>query len=306
MLIIGVDSGGTKTEAVLIGDDGLMAEALAGPSNPASVGIDIACSNIKEALGKLGGVEPDAVGLGVAGLVDARLASELGRCLGLRNPVFFEDIEAAHVSAFLFGEGVVGVLGTGSSFLGVKGSAKIRIGGWGHLLGDEGGAYHIGREAIRMALREAEQMEERGCLADDVFRFYGAGGVGELLYVIYSSSSPRNKIAEYAPRVFALARSCRDALEVVRSAADSVAEYIATVFRRLGRLPVALTGSVYLNNEEVLRPMIESALARLGYRVEIKRPLVRQSCAAALIAARALGLLDERLIERVRETCVLK
>ncbi len=306
MLIIGIDAGGTKTEAVSIGDNGVMATAIAGPSNPTSVGIDIACSNIKEALRGLGDVEPDAVGLGVAGLVDARLASELGRCLGLRSPVFFEDVEAAHVSAFLFGDGVVGVLGTGSSFLGVKGSVKIRVGGWGHLLGDEGGAYHIGREAIRMALREAEQMEERGCLADDVFRFYGAREIGELLYVIYSSPSPRNEIAEYAPRVFALARSCRDALDVVRSAADSVAEYIAAVFRRLGDLPVALTGSVYLNNEDMLRPMIENALARLGYRVEIKKPLVKQSCAAALIAARALGLLDERLIGRVRETCPLK
>jgi N-acetylglucosamine kinase-like BadF-type ATPase len=305
MLIIGVDAGGTKTEAVLLGDGGVVSFAYAGPSNPASVGLEAACNNIREAVEGLGAGRPDAVGLGVAGLVDERLADSLGRCLGLGDAVFVEDVEAAHVSAFLFGDGVVGVLGTGSSFLGVKGSAKVRVGGWGHLLGDEGGAYYLGREALRRALREAEGLDGPGCLAEDVFKYYGARGTKELLYAIYSSENPRGRIAEYAPRVFALAGRCEEARELLRRAAAHVAEYIAAVLRALGPLPVALTGSVYLNNEGTLKPLVEAALGSLGYRVDVGGPAIRQSCAAALIAARSRGASDRRLVEAAVATCRL-
>lgn len=306
MLIIGVDAGGTKTEAVLLREDGAVSFAYAGPSNPASVGFETACRNIGKAIEGLGAVKPDAVGLGIAGLVDERLAGSFRKCLGLEDAVFVEDVEAAHVSAFLFGDGVVGVLGTGSSFLGVKGGAKVRVGGWGHLLGDEGGAYYLGREAVRKALREIEGLDSPSCFAEDVLRHYGVKNTGELLYVIYSSENPRGRIAEYAPRVFALAETCAEARELLRRAAAHVAEYIAAALRALGPLPVALTGSVYLNNEASLRPLIEDALESLGHSVEIRGPAVRQSCAAALLAARAKGLLSKRLVEAAAATCRFK
>ncbi len=49
--VVGVDGGGTKTQAVLLDADlNVLAEGLAGPSNPLRVGITKAAAAIREAI----------------------------------------------------------------------------------------------------------------------------------------------------------------------------------------------------------------------------------------------------------------
>lgn len=104
--------------------------------------------------------------------------------------------------------------------------------------------------------------------------------------------------------MFASAGRCEEARELLRRAAH-VAEYMAATLRALGPLPVALTGSVYLDNEGTLRPLVEAALGSLGYRVDVRGPAIRQSCAVALMAARSRGASDRRLVEAAMATCRL-
>ena len=49
--VVGIDGGGTKTTAAVVGDDGkLVASATFGPSNRRSVGMEAASANIAEAV----------------------------------------------------------------------------------------------------------------------------------------------------------------------------------------------------------------------------------------------------------------
>ena len=59
--------------------------------------------------------------------------------------------------------GIVVIAGTGSVALGWDGERFARSGGHGFLLGDEGSAYWIGREAVRSALRFEEQAGGSEC-----------------------------------------------------------------------------------------------------------------------------------------------
>ena len=68
------------------------------------------------------------------------------------------DADAARCGAFLGRPGIVVIAGTGSVALGWDGERFAFAGGHGFLLGDEGSAYWIGREAVRAALRFHEQI----------------------------------------------------------------------------------------------------------------------------------------------------
>ena len=60
------------------------------------------------------------------------------------------DVETAHQAAFGAGPGILVVAGTGSIAFGRSPRGRTaRAGGWGALLGDEGSAFWIGREALK-------------------------------------------------------------------------------------------------------------------------------------------------------------
>ena len=65
--------------------------------------------------------------------------------------------------------GVVLISGTGSNslLLNPNGSQE-RCGGWGHLLGDEGGSYWIARRAIKTVIDEEESLNRSSHAIDAV------------------------------------------------------------------------------------------------------------------------------------------
>ena len=78
-----------------------------------------------------------------------------------------------------------------------------RIGGWGWILGDEGGGFHIGREAIRQLLRQHEAAVLSGSpllppsddpntydLRTRVLSLYGVKSAPELLALIHDADPP--------------------------------------------------------------------------------------------------------------------
>ena len=68
-----------------------------------------------------------------------------------------DDTDAALAGAFAGRPGIVVIAGTGSGAAGRDAAGRtVRVGGHGFLLGDEGGGYWIGREAVRAALRAAD------------------------------------------------------------------------------------------------------------------------------------------------------
>jgi N-acetylglucosamine kinase-like BadF-type ATPase len=103
------------------------------------------------------GVSPELVTAGVSGLTDrdadpARLLSLLGGT-GVREVVLAHDSTTSFLGALGDARGAVVASGTGVVTLAVGREATARVDGWGHIMGDAGSGYWIGREALDAVMR---------------------------------------------------------------------------------------------------------------------------------------------------------
>ncbi|EJD08398.1 uncharacterized protein FOMMEDRAFT_131181 [Fomitiporia mediterranea MF3/22] len=86
-----------------------------------------------------------------------------------------------------------------------------RVGGWGWILGDEGGGFHIGREAIRHLLRQHElavlsgtpltppsDTDESDDLRTRVLALFGVKSAPELLAIIHDADPPSTAVLNHA------------------------------------------------------------------------------------------------------------
>ncbi|MGW5724337.1 N-acetylglucosamine kinase [Amycolatopsis sp. NPDC003865] len=161
---IGVDAGGTSTRAALVDAAGAVLGTGRGDgANPNSHAPEVAAGRIADAItAALGSRDPGdvracVVGMaGVSKLSDVRVAAVFDAAwarIGLTNVRVCADAEVAYASATSAPDGTVLVAGTGS----IAGRIRKRrlagtAGGYGWLLGDEGSAFWLGREAVRSTL----------------------------------------------------------------------------------------------------------------------------------------------------------
>jgi N-acetylglucosamine kinase-like BadF-type ATPase len=147
-LRLGAELGGTWLRLCLCGDDGrvLRRGRFTGGPWPGAPAM------LRAALTRWGNPKLDALVLGGKGLwAEAprrRLAKELRRMA--RRVTLMSDLELSHRAAFAGGPGVLLLAGTGTAALGRDARGRLRrAGGWGPLLGDEGSAFWLGKEALK-------------------------------------------------------------------------------------------------------------------------------------------------------------
>ncbi len=142
--------------------------------------------------------------------------------------------------------GVIAIAGTGSIAFGRNAEGRTaRAGGWGYAFGDEGGAFDLVRQALRASLRFEEgwgpETALREALIESVGPVDGGNRHGEpvrssndLLHRFYTSEFPRARIASFAPLVDRAAQHGDPvARDILHSAAQSLATYVAAVRRQL-------------------------------------------------------------------------
>ncbi|MDX3457419.1 BadF/BadG/BcrA/BcrD ATPase family protein [Streptomyces sp. ME02-8801-2C] len=192
-LVVGIDAGGTRTRALLASaaDGSPLGEGVAGPGNALTVPVPQLTEHLVEALAKAvpESVRPLVVAVaggfaGAAGTADepgrlnARTAlTQALRRLGIpaREIRISSDIEAAFAAApGAPADGLALVAGTGAVAMRISARhCEKTVGGDGWLLGDDGGGFWIGREAVRVALRMADRRGPDTALAALVGRELG-------------------------------------------------------------------------------------------------------------------------------------
>jgi glucosamine kinase len=192
--------------------------------------------------------------------------------------------------------GVALIAGTGSIALGVDwAGCVVRVGGWGHLIGDEGSGYDIGRRALRVALRMADGREPRGALLDRVLAHFGAGGHEELIERVYAEQG-KSAVAGLAPAVLREARG-GDVVAgaIVREAADELAQAAATAARMISgvddALALALSGGLLVADGWYRRAVVR----RIRRQVRVAAVAVLAEPAEAAAQALAHGDMPGRV-----------
>jgi glucosamine kinase len=232
--LLGIDGGGSGTRVVLV-EGGQVTALPDGPPMNALLTRGLA-EHLRHIIAAAG---PTAAGVGLPGVRVAGQACHLGRALARQAgcPVHVTgDADAARHAAFLGAPGVVVIAGTGSVALGWDGERFARAGGHGFLLGDEGSAYWIGREAVRAALR----FQDRSGGSEQIHRMVTevtGSGLDVLIAEVNAHPADRGRLAVLAPAVTAIAGHDPEAQRIVRQAADSLAALAESIRRRLGPLP---------------------------------------------------------------------
>ena len=192
------------------------------------------------------------------------------------------DADSARAGAFLGAPGVVVIAGTGSMASGWNGESSARAGGHGFLLGDEGGAYWIGRAAVRAALRWEDGMGGSERIHRAVIKAAGQN-LDALITDVCTHPAERDRLTALAPAVTALAAEDAEdaeARKIALRAAEHLAGLAEAIRRRLGPLPVAGAGRVFS------APVIWDRFAELTGAV---RPLAPATVGAAVLAGQQAG-----------------
>src|SRR4029078_252707 len=161
MYVIGSDGGATKTVCLLADAQGAIVAEGRGPGANLHTAGELAVEQVlhqvmESALGDRD-IRPAAICLGVAGVDredEARTVDAIMRRIARHSRVLVvHDALIALVGGAGDAPGIVLIAATGSIAYGrnARGEAA-RAGGWGHMIGDEGSGYWIGREALNAGM----------------------------------------------------------------------------------------------------------------------------------------------------------
>ncbi len=287
LLVVGVDGGGTKTEAWLGRMAGgrepaVIGRGLAGSSNPRAVGMETALANLAEAVAAAradAGLGQAAVRLAVlamSGAGHAAVREQIGAWAvqrGMAEEIRFEhDAEPVLAEGTPAGQGIALIVGTGSAAIGADAAGtKQIVGGWGYHYGDEGSAYWIGREGLVAVARSADGRSGPTALVAALTAQLGVADGRAILGALEQSGNVRGAIARLAVEVErAACAGDATALAIVRRGADELATMTATLAARLqlgSSFPLALAGGVICGSE-LMRNELAAALAARGLQPE--------------------------------------
>lgn len=166
-MLLGVDGGGTKTEAVLCDTEGnVIRRVIGGPSSAVGIPFDTVKMNLSQILHDVCRMDTD-----LEGAIDSVYLGISGCGIPLFRERYFEYVQEllgsipANIGSDsmnpFYGEcgtsdGIVAICGTGSSAFAYKNGIIHRVDGHGYLLGDESGGYRMGQMALNAALREED------------------------------------------------------------------------------------------------------------------------------------------------------
>lgn len=258
--VIGVDGGGTKTEAIAYDLEGN--ELARGSSGFANLAVDIAKSirhlwaAVQLCLERVERKKCLAIYLGIAGLesMTSRQAMEISLRPILPAPFhIISDVQLAHTAALKGKDGILTISGTGSVCLGTLQGKRIFTGGWGHLLGDEGSGYWIAIQAIRKAIGEEETGQPVSLFSQKLIDFLGVSKRRHLISSVYSSN--KGEIASLVPVIVEMANEGEQhAIQLLHRAGEELGKTTLRCWRKLGfpkSITLAMSGSVLAQVEQV-------------------------------------------------------
>jgi N-acetylglucosamine kinase-like BadF-type ATPase len=259
--VVGLDAGGTSTRALVLDLDGTrLGAGVAGGANPNSHPPELAAAHISQALtAALDGLDAAKVESGVLGMAGSSkvlsdptvtaLFEAAWTSAGLRCPMrVITDCEAAFATGSSSPNGTVLVAGTGSIAARITNHELAgTVGGYGWLLGDEGSAFWLGREAVRATLRALESNAPLDPLATAVLTMADlpvepSRDTWRRL-ITRTNQSPPIHLSHYAPLVTAH-HETPSADRIITAAVSSLADLALSCRTDTDDTPIVLVGSL--------------------------------------------------------------
>ncbi|WP_320127584.1 BadF/BadG/BcrA/BcrD ATPase family protein [uncultured Sphaerochaeta sp.] len=244
----GLDGGGTRCRLAIWDENKQMIYNDEGESSNAyAVGFEQAKANVKSLLDKAA-QDPISKDCKILSLCfgSAGLARENER---KRWETFFQTIFQNRFPLLLCSDaeimlagslkeptGIGLIAGTGSICIGRNEEGiTIRSGGMGTVLGDEGSAWWIAKEAVRRTLKSLENRDLPTTLGNPIKAFFHLESIFDSITFFNDKNLPKKVLAEFAPFVSAAAEQGDAlALEIIGEAVSELIELVESVESRLG------------------------------------------------------------------------
>ncbi|MGA2976059.1 MAG: BadF/BadG/BcrA/BcrD ATPase family protein [Spirochaetia bacterium] len=303
--VFGVDGGGTSTR-LRIADisNALLWEGSGKGINPNSVPRRVREQRLlglfREGLAAVG-IGPGDIVAGCMGVAGADRPTErvelegyLRKNLGARCPLLVTtDADVALVGGLRSTEGMILVAGTGSIAIArLHDGTRVRAGGYGHFLSDEGSAFFIGFQAIRRALRSQEGRDEPTGMLNALASYFNITDTGQFVPLVYQHFD-KAAIAAAATVVESF-RAAGDplAVSIFNEAARELRLLVSSVYRRvedrINNRALLLQGGL-LENDQWLRSAVTESLRADHSELIFRDPVESATFGACMLAAQMAG-----------------
>lgn len=285
--VVGIDAGGSKTHLLARGSEGSVEHRGSG-ANPSRIGTDesarVLVRLLQTALREYPPVDELLVCAGVSGagrssvqktLADALRAVPDRSSTTVRVEVVHDALIALD-AAYDAESGIVVIAGTGSVVLGrTEGGTLYRAGGWGHVLGDPGSGYGIGRAGLQ-AVAEAFDGGQDTALRPRLRDFCDVKNREELLRKVYQEDF---RVQSIAPLVIEAASDDDSvASRILVSEAEGLVDQFEWIVRRADGMTPQLTllGGMVQNEsyEDLLRQILGTRFPDWSVQVFDTDPVV--------------------------------
>jgi N-acetylglucosamine kinase-like BadF-type ATPase len=298
--VVGVDGGGTKTEAVIMdAHQRVIGEGLAGPSNPLRVGIAGAVTAVREAIdsacamAKLRRNDLVAAQIGLAGARRRELRERMRETLtplGIGDVEVVTDADIALYGATDGAPGLVVIAGTGSICCGINARRKRSCaGGWGPVAGDEGGGAWLARRALRAIAYAFDGRGPKTLLTELAVAYFHVTSADDLTTAIYAPTITNERLAGFGRDVVdAAKRRDQVALQIVADGGAELGRAAVAVIRQLQmereRFQVAYVGGVFRAAGDLMLDPLRAEVSRIAARAYFEPPHFAPAVAAARMA----------------------
>lgn len=304
-LALGIDGGGTKSDAVLIDEHGnVLGWGRGGTGQALWAGRDGAQEAYSEAIHEAMG-EHQPHDLWIAGLHEGTF-SAMG---------FHAQAHYVHAGELTRGlataletHGILVLSGTGSFVAGLTEQGEhVTFDGLGPVLGDHGSGYQIGLMGMRAAMVASWGPERATSLEELVPQTLGVATLIDVFNLVYREHAGRSRIASAARAVIRAAEADdRIARGIILQAADDISGVLSDVIHRLGladsTYALVASGGIAQNYDMYWNRICEHAL-QIAPNLRPIRPKVRPCIGSALLALQAMGVpWSHELLARIEET----
>lgn len=318
--LLGIDGGGTRTRAVLATTGGkVLGYGEGGSGNYRIAGLRIAKESLRAAINgafaaanlSVQDVEVGYFGLAGVGRDEDRviMRQALSEFAPLYHTLILEnDGIIAMTGATVAQPGVVIISGTGSMIYGRnQQNQTARSGGWGPLIGDEGGGYDIGRKALMSVMRQADGRGPKTLLTESIFAEWGVEHHQQLAAKAYREETQRPHIAALSILVKrAAALGDQVALKILEEATFELALAANAVIRNLhmeeDHFPVALVGGGF-DQDSSWSFGLEDLIQKVAPGSYVSAPIYHPVIGALLSALQEYhGRLPEEVLEELHRS----
>jgi N-acetylglucosamine kinase-like BadF-type ATPase len=310
--LIGIDGGGSKTSCVIGDEQGnILSFAMGTSSNihgipPQKVYqtlTQLIYKVMKDSKSTIHQIE--AIHLCLAGADrehDQKVIKDLfNNTLYERKIKIRNDAEAALASGTWGHSGILLIAGTGSIVYVVcnETNTKMRVGGWGYLLGDEGSGFYIGQRALRAILKAYDFRGQETDLTSLVLNHFKIQQAPELLK-LYSVENFVPEIARISQIVLEAAKK-EDAvaINILEDAVLELVQMVKVAYKHQSQIKeslLVLHGGLF--SDDYFKILFVKSLEQVIGDIQIVLPEIPAVIGAYLLAMKDSGLIIDDNIKR--------